>query len=143
MEDMGTLHLAFFQLYNAKPSSSWECNEELQTLEDPMHLVQDICRAKFMEVLHSTFAYDINVNITSWVVDNGVLRLQVTYHSKNKYTTKYLLQQRGTLDVAKRIEKDLQNLFHCEVFVFVVVDIKHPNVKEHSKKHQSTPHNLN
>ena len=126
-------------------SSSWKYNEELTTLEDPMHLVQDICRAKFMEVLRNNFAYDLKgrVHISSWVVDNGVLRLQVTYQSHNKSVTKHLLQHKGTLDVAKRIEKDLQNLFHCEVFVFVIVDVKHEPLALKNVPHQhSSPHNL-
>ena len=63
------------------------------------------------------------------------LRLQLTVESHKPTTSKYLLQKRAAVELARLIEKDCQNLFHCEVFCFIIVDMKHAPLPVKTSEH--------
>jgi len=134
--ESGVKDLKEYLLYNAKPSQDGErYHEDLPTLEDPRDLVLSIARAKLLEILYGERAYRTKIKISSWVVDNGCLRLQLTVESHKRTTSKYLLQKRAAVELARLIEKDCQNLFHCEVFCFIIVDMKHAPLPVKTSEH--------
>ena len=71
--------------------------------------------------------YKIEPVIETWSVENGILKLLASVTSTAPRTTKLLLNDEASnlQKVARLAEQDLQNLFHCEVFVLISVNVKH------------------
>lgn len=65
--------------------------------------------------------------IETWSTENGILKLLFTITSKVPRTTNLLLRSEpSNLEmIAKKTEQDLQNLFHCEVFIKINVNVTH------------------
>ena len=65
--------------------------------------------------------------IETWSTENGILRLLFSITSKVPRTTNLLLKDvPSKLEmIAKKTEQDLQNLFHCEVFIKINVNVTH------------------
>ena len=55
----------------------WEYHPNLRTNVSPHHLVCDVIKSKCLEVLSGPVSYGIKPEINSWIVENGVLRLNV------------------------------------------------------------------
>merc|ERR1712142_1323537 len=117
-----------YMSFHAKPGS-WKYHENLQTDEDPRALVLAICKSKFLDVYDRSLPYQVKPEIQTWQVENGVLRLFIMVHSDKPYETNQLLRNqnpRSSLFAVKQLlEQDLQNLFKCEVFVTIQVNVKH------------------
>ena len=123
----GVQDLKDYLFYNAKPGQ-WVYHQDVQTNEDPRHLVLKICKSKFLDVLKYDIPYKLKPQIQSWQVENGVLRLLIQIDSHKPIVTHTLLYNKKGAVVAKigrLIENDLQNLFHCEVFVLINVNVTH------------------
>ena len=102
----------------------------------------NIVKSKFLDVLPWDIPYKIEPEIQTWTVDNGTLRLLISVNSDEPRTTQLLLH--STLSnlqrIAKLAERDLQNLFHCEVFVLISVNVTHDQKPARFKPLQSVKH---
>ena len=87
----------------------------------------DILKSKFLDVLAHDQPYKIEPVIETWSVENGILKILASVTSKTPRTTNLLLNHKASnlQNVARLAEKDLQNLFHCEVFVLITVNVTH------------------
>jgi len=124
----GVDDLKDYMSFHAKPGS-WKYHENLQTDEDPRALVLAICKSKFLDVYDRSLPYQVKPEIQTWQVENGVLRLFIMVHSDKPYETNQLLRNQNPRSslfaVNQLLEQDLQNLFKCEVFVTIQVNVKH------------------
>ena len=87
----------------------------------------NILKSKFLDVLAHDVPYKIEPIIETWSVENGILKLLASLTSKTPRTTNLLLDHKASnlQKVARLAEQDLQNLFHCEVFVLITVNVAH------------------
>ena len=71
--------------------------------------------------------YNIEPVIETWSNEDGFLKLLASVTSNVPRTTNLFLNDKASnlIKVAKLAEKDLQNLFHCEVFVLITVNVTH------------------
>jgi GTPase Era involved in 16S rRNA processing len=78
-------------------------------------------------VLPHDVPYNIEPVIETWSNDGGFLKLLASVTSNVPRTTNLLLNDNASnlSKVAKLAEQDLQNLFHCEVFVLITVNVTH------------------
>ena len=84
-------------------------------------------KSKLLDVLPNDVPYKMEPIIETWSTENGILKLLFTITSRVPRTTNLLLKDQPPKiqEIAKLAEKDLQNLFHCEVFVKIHVDVTH------------------
>ena len=87
----------------------------------------NVLKSKFLDVLAFDVPYKIEPVIETWSVENGILKLLMSVTSKKPRTTDLLLSCKASnlQRVARLAERDLQNLFHCEVFLVITVNIAH------------------
>ena len=80
-----------------------------------------------LDVLPRDVPYNIEPVIETWSIENGVLKLLASVTSNVPRTTNLFLNDNATnlKKVANLAEQDLQNLFHCEVFVLITVNVTH------------------
>ena len=80
-----------------------------------------------MDVLAHDVPYKIEPVIETWSVENGIFKLLASVTSTAPRTTNLLLDDKAShlQKVAKLAEQDLQNLFHCEVFILISVNVTH------------------
>lgn len=123
----GIEDLSHYLMEKAYPSYGyWEYNQNLVTTKDPRRLVIEVLKSKFLDVLPHDVPYKLNPVIETWSTENGILKLLVSVVSKVPRTTNLLLRSESNLQtIAKLTEQDLQNLFHCEVFVKITVNVTH------------------
>ena len=96
-----------------------------------------------LNVLPNDVPYKIQPVIETWSADNGILRLLISITSNVPRVTSLLLSNHAMnlKQVAKLAEHDLQNLFQCEVFVWMHVNVTH-GVKEQQAKHFTANDNM-
>ena len=96
-------------------------------LQDPRRLVLDVLKSKLLEVLPHDIPYKMEPIIETWSTENGILKLLFSITSKVPRTTNLLLRSEpSNLEmIAKKTEQDLQNLFHCEVFIKININVTH------------------
>ena len=84
-------------------------------------------KSKLLDVLPNDLPYRMEPVIETWSTENGILRLLISIESKVPRSTNLLLRNEPSKiqEIAKLTEQDLQNLFHCEVFVKVNVNVTH------------------
>lgn len=133
----GVEDLRDFLLRSAKPSlarddghNGWAFPAGACTDRDPQLLVVDVLKSKFLDVLAHDVPYKIVPVIQTWSIDpkSHILKLLISVDSDSPRTTHLLLYHRAAnlSKVAKLAERDLQNLFGCEVFVTITVNVVHP-----------------
>ena len=113
--------------------------------QDPRRLVVEVLKSKFLDVLPHDVPYKLNPVIETWSTENGILKLLVSVTSKVPRTTNLLLKSESNLQkIAKLTEQDLQNLFHCEVFVKITVNVTHkpPSTSRESYSKPTLAYNL-
>ena len=78
-------------------------------------------------MLPADVPYKIEPVIETWSIEDGFLKLLASVTSKVPRTTNLFLNDNASnlKKVAKLAEQDLQNLFHCEVFVLISVNVTH------------------
>lgn len=105
----------------------WDFHPDLKTDVDPRQLVLRVVKSKLLEILPSDVPYAIEPVISSWLVKDGVLRLNVQINSNKPRTTRMLLYHKAAnlSSIAKLAEYDLQNFFGREVFVMLSVNVTH------------------
>lgn len=125
-------------LYSNTISRPWLFSPKLKSATDPREIFLKTVKAKCMEVLPYDIPYKINPQIWYWNVENGILRLGAEIPSYNNRITRQLLKNRGKnlRAIAEQCEIDLQNFFHCEVFVNLDVTVRH-KVKSKAEKIES------
>ena len=124
----GIEDLRDYLLEKSKPSPGvWKYNQDLSTDKDPRELVINVLKSKFLDVLSFDVPYTIEPAIETWSVENGTLKLLLSVTSNKSRTTNLLLSNKASNlhKVAKLAERDLQNLFQCEVFVVITVNVTH------------------
>ena len=124
----GIEDLREYLLEKSQPSRGvWKYNQDLSTDKDPRELVINVLKSKFLDVLSFDVPYTIEPVIETWSVENGILKLLLSVTSNKPRTTDLLLSHKASnlRKVAKLAERDLQNLFHCEVFVVITVNVTH------------------
>lgn len=140
----GVDELREYMFEKAYPSNGyWKYDKNLLTDQDPRKLVVNILKSKLLNVLPNDVPYKIQPVIETWSADNGILRLLISITSNVPRVTSLLLSNHAMnlKQVAKLAEHDLQNLFQCEVFVLMHVNVTH-GVKEQQAKHFTANDNM-